>query len=76
MDLRQHPSWPDLADLGRAARAARARLLDLWPEDTDPAEFDPRRQLELEQAHTAVTNADSRYRALLKQMQDGMDQDG
>lgn len=73
MDLRQHPSWPDLTALGQASRTARTRVLDLWPEDADPAELSPRLQLDLEQAHTAVVGADSRYRALLKQIQEDVD---
>lgn len=64
-DLRAHAQWPELVKAGQRRRAARERVLELWPEGAVPADLPPKEQLALEAAESVVIEMDDSYTTLL-----------
>jgi hypothetical protein len=61
-DLRAHAQWPKLEKAKLRCNAARARVLELWPEGAAPADLPPDQKSSLEEAESAVMKADDGWR--------------
>ena len=67
-DYRAHPLYEELKRAGRECRAARERVLDLWPEGVDPVDLDEAGRDALEKAQAWVVEKDGVWESLRKQI--------
>jgi len=72
-DVRAHAQWPGLVKAGQRRRAARERVLGLWPEGAVPDDLPPEQQLALKAAESAVIEADNAYTTLLAVIMSDLD---